>query len=41
MLALCKVMGMSYDELRALPQDVFDVLVEDFLKQHADQEASV
>lgn len=41
MLALCKVMGMSYDELRALPQDVFDVLVEDFRKQHADQEAAV
>jgi len=41
MLALCKVMGMSYDEIRALPRDVFDVLVEDFLKSHADQEARV
>jgi hypothetical protein len=41
MLALCKVMGMSYDELRALPQDVFAVLVEDFLQSHANQEVPV
>ena len=38
-LALCKIMGMSYDEIRALPLDVFDVLVEDLTKQHADAEA--
>lgn len=37
-LALCKVMGMSYDEIRALPRDVFDVLVEDLQQQRADQE---
>ena len=41
MLALCKVMGMNYDEIRALPQEVFDVLVEDLMKQHANQEAAV
>jgi hypothetical protein len=28
-LALCKIMGMSYDEIRALPREVYEVLIED------------
>ena len=36
-LALCKIMGMSYDDIRALPREVFDVLVEHAAK---DREAA-
>jgi len=35
-LALCKIMGMSYDDIRALPLAVYEVLIEDL---HARQEA--
>lgn len=40
-LALCKIMGMSYDDVRALPQAVYEVLIEDLQAQRADQEALV
>ena len=40
-LALCKVMGMSYDDVRALPREVFDVLVEDLQQQHAAHTAEI
>jgi hypothetical protein len=36
-LALCKLMGMSYDDVRALPREVYDVLVEHAVK---DREAA-
>jgi hypothetical protein len=26
---LCKVMGMSYEDIRALPREVYEVLIED------------
>ena len=38
-LALCKIMGMSYDEIRALPQAVYEVLLEDLHARHAETEA--
>jgi hypothetical protein len=41
MLALCKVMGMSYDEIRALPLEVFEVLLEDLTKQHAAEQEAI
>jgi hypothetical protein len=37
-LALCKIMGMNYDEIRALPQAVYEVLIEDVLARQ-EQEA--
>jgi len=40
-LALCKIMGMSYDEIRALPQAVYEVLLEDLQARHAAAEALV
>jgi hypothetical protein len=40
-LALCKIMGMSYDDIRALPQAVYEVLIEDLQTRQADQEALV
>jgi hypothetical protein len=40
-LALCKIMGMSYDDVRALPREVYEVLIEDLQARHADQEAPV
>jgi len=40
-LALCKIMGMSYDEIRALPQAVYEVLIEDLHARQQDQEALV
>ena len=40
-LALCKIMGMSYDDIRALPQAVYEVLIEDVLARQADAEARV
>ena len=40
-LALCKIMGMSYDEIRALPQAVYEVLIEDLAAQRAEQEQPV
>jgi len=38
-LALCKVMGMSYEDIRALPRAVYEVLVEDLSAQAARTEA--
>ena len=38
-LALCKIMGMSYDDIRALPQAVYEVLIEDLNARQADQGA--
>jgi len=38
-LALCKVMGMSYDDIRALPRAVYEVLVEDLNAHRARTEA--
>ena len=39
-LAICKIMGMNYDEVRALPQAVYEVLVEDLIaRQDREQEA--
>jgi len=40
-LALCKIMGMSYDDIRALPQAVYEVLIEDVLARQQAQEAAV
>jgi hypothetical protein len=40
-LALCKIMGMSYDDIRALPQAVYEVLIEDVLARQQDQGALV
>ena len=40
-LALCKIMGMSYDDIRALPQAVYEVLIEDVLARQQEQEAAV
>jgi hypothetical protein len=34
-------MGMSYDEIRALPQAVYEVLLEDLQTRHAAAEALV
>jgi hypothetical protein len=34
-LALCKIMGMSYDDLRALPRAVYEVLIEDLQAEKA------
>jgi len=36
-LALCKIMGMSYDDIRALPRAVYEVLVEDVLARQGDE----
>ena len=38
-LALCKVMGMSYDDIRALPRAVYEVLLEDLITHSARTEA--
>jgi len=40
-LALCKIMGMSYDDIRALPQAVYEVLIEDVLARAEKAEAAV
>jgi len=40
-LALCKIMGMSYADIRALPRAVYDVLIEDLQARQAEQEAPV
>jgi hypothetical protein len=37
-LAICKVTGMSYSEIRALPLSVYEVLVEDLHARHAAQQ---
>jgi hypothetical protein len=34
-------MGMSYDDVRALPQAVYEVLIEDLHARQAEQEALV
>lgn len=36
-LALCKITGLNYDDVRALPREVYAVLVEDLNKQQADE----
>ena len=36
-LALCKIMGMSYADIRALPQAVYEVLIEDLNARQADE----
>jgi hypothetical protein len=36
-LALCKIMGMSYDDIRALPQAVYEVLIDDLNARQADE----
>jgi len=38
-LALCKIMGMSYDDIRALPQAVYEVLIEDVLARQQEEAA--
>jgi hypothetical protein len=35
-LALCKIMGMSYDDVRALPREVYEVLLEDLHAEKAE-----
>ena len=40
-LALCKIMGMSYDDIRALPRAVYEVLVEDLAARAANDEAPI
>ena len=41
-LALCKIMGMSYEDVRALPRVVYEVLVEDLHARAAhEQETAV
>jgi hypothetical protein len=35
-LALCKIMGMSYDDVRALPREVYEVLIEDLHAERAE-----
>jgi hypothetical protein len=36
-LALVKITGLSYDDVRALPREVYEVIVED-LNKHAEQQ---
>ena len=38
-LALVRVTGLSYDDVRALPREVYEVIVEDLNKRTAQQEA--
>jgi hypothetical protein len=38
-LALCKILGMSYADVRALPLAVYEVVLEDLHAQHAAAEA--
>ena len=33
-LAICKLAGLSYDDVRALPLSVYEVLVEDLAARH-------
>lgn len=40
-LALCKITGLSYDDVRALPREVYEVLIEDLNKQTDRQEAEI
>jgi hypothetical protein len=40
-LALCKSMGMSYDDVRALPQAVYEVLIEELHARAEKAEALV
>ena len=35
---MCKVMGMSYEDIRALPREVYEVLIED-LNARAEKDA--
>jgi len=40
-LAVCKIMGMSYDDVRALPQAVHEVLIEELHARAEKAEALV
>jgi len=40
-IAIGKVLNMSYDAVRALPREVYDVVLEDLHARHAAQEALV
>jgi hypothetical protein len=35
-LAVCKIMGMSYEDVRALPREVYEVLLEDLHAERAE-----
>lgn len=32
-LAICRHMGWTYDQVRALPVDIYDVLIEELAKE--------
>ena len=36
-LALVRITGLSYDDVRSLPREVYEVIVED-LNKHAEQQ---
>jgi hypothetical protein len=38
-LAVARVTGLNYDDVRALPREVYEVIVEDLNKRTAQQEA--
>lgn len=38
-LALCKITGLDYDAVRALPREAYELLVEDLNKQTEHREA--
>jgi len=40
-LALCKIMGLSYDDIQALPRAVYEVLIEDLAERAAKEEAVI
>jgi len=40
-LALCRITGLNYDEVQALPREVYEVIVEDLNKHTAQQEAGI
>jgi len=40
-LALCKIMGLSYDDIQTLPRVVYEVLVEDLAAHAAKDEVPV
>jgi hypothetical protein len=40
-LALCKLMGMGYDDVRALPRAVYELLVEDLTARHAAEQEAI
>ena len=40
-LALCKITGLNYDDVRALPREVYEVLIEDLNKRTETHEAEI